>query len=63
MIIHYPKKQPKDYTQWNHWFAWFPVRINDEQLLWLEYVERKEIPKTYVNYEDWTTYEYRICNE
>jgi len=59
MIIHYPKKTPRDTTLWHRWFAWFPVRINDEQLLWLEYVHRKEIPKTYATYDDWTRYEYR----
>lgn len=26
---------------WHRWFAWRPVRISDDELLWLEWVERK----------------------
>lgn len=26
--------------QWHDWFAWHPIRINDE-IVWLETVERK----------------------
>lgn len=59
MILNYPKRTPKDRTLWYKWFAWFPVRINDNECIWLETVERKEIPKDYVTFDDWTRYEYR----
>lgn len=26
---------------WHKWFAWFPVRISDQENAWLEYVERR----------------------
>ena len=29
--------------QWNRWFAWYPVRMNDRQCAWLEYIERRMI--------------------
>lgn len=27
-------------TEWNKWFAWYPVRVYDETV-WLEFVERR----------------------
>ena len=46
-----------DTPQWKSWFAWRPVRVKG-QWCWLKKVYRKEIPKTYVNHDDWTRYEY-----
>ena len=37
--------------------AWYPVKVYDEWK-WLTKVYRREIPKSYVNYDDWTRYEY-----
>lgn len=42
---------------WEQWFAWRPVRVNGK-LKWMQRVFRREIPKTYANYDDWTRYEY-----
>ena len=61
MKINYPKKTPKNKPMWERWFAWFPVRINDNELVWLEFVERNEIVKTYATMDDWTRYYYREC--
>lgn len=58
MKFNCPKIIPKDIYQWNPWFAWYPVRVRDGSCRWLETVHRKAIPKTYVNYDDWQTYEY-----
>ncbi|QWY83228.1 hypothetical protein [Rhizobium phage RHph_X2_25] len=27
--------------KWHRWFAWYPVRVGDSDVRWLEYVERK----------------------
>lgn len=62
MKFNCPKKQPKDTTLWYKWFAWYPVRVNDNECIWLEVVERREIEKTYATYDDWTRYDYRQCN-
>lgn len=54
-----PKRIEIDYIHWYKWFAWYPVRVGDNECRWLEFVCRKAIPKTYVNYDDWQPYEYR----
>ena len=59
MKINCIKKTPKIKPTWEKWFAWYPVRINDKQLAWLEIVERNEIVKTYATQDDWTRYHYR----
>lgn len=46
-----------DQPQWKSWFAWRPVRVRG-QWIWLKKIYRKAMPKTYVNHDDWTTYEY-----
>ena len=35
------KLGPRGDLTWKVWFAWFPVRINPQELLFLEYVERR----------------------
>lgn len=42
---------------WERWFAWRPVKVHNKWK-WLRTVYRKEIPKTYVDHDDWTRYEY-----
>ena len=42
MKISKRKTQKKDKTQWNDWFAWYPVRIG-EDLVWLETVQRRGV--------------------
>lgn len=42
---------------WQQWFAWRPVRVNGK-LKWMQRVFRRELPKDYSNYDDWTRYEY-----
>ena len=59
MIIQYRKQYPKQPDEWQLWFAWRPVRINHNELLWLERCLRKAIPKTYADYDDWTRYYYK----
>ena len=59
MKFNCPKRTPRDDTLWHKWFAWYPVRVGDNDCRWLEFVCRKAIPKTYVNYDDWQPYEYR----
>lgn len=27
--------------QWHNWFAWYPVRINESETVWLEDIQRK----------------------
>jgi hypothetical protein len=48
--------KPKDRTQWQRWFAWHPVIINNVTV-WLEIVERKRDPDIF----DWV-YSYRVID-
>ena len=48
---------PEPRKPWEQWFAWRPVRVNGK-LKWMQKVFRREIPKDYTNYDDWTYYEY-----
>jgi len=45
----------KSFSQWNKWFAWFPVRINNtDTIVWLEVVMRKgvmNITLTHIYYQ------------
>ena len=43
-------------TPWELWFAWYPVRVDDERV-WFKKVYRRCI-NTYVDMEDWSRYEY-----
>ena len=38
------QKKLKDQREWHSWFAWYPVRVAENDCYWLEYVERKEVP-------------------
>lgn len=29
--------------KWHTWFAWYPVRINENEIVWLESVRRRGI--------------------
>lgn len=29
------------YKEWHDWFAWYPVRIDENRLVWLEIVKRR----------------------
>lgn len=33
-------RKPNPYNAWRRWFAWYPVRV-DDQMVWWEYVERR----------------------
>lgn len=48
---------PVEREPWKAWFAWRPVKIKGKYK-WFKVVYRREIPKTYVDYDDWTRYEY-----
>lgn len=28
-------------SKWHSWFAWYPVRISDTEIVWLQKVQRK----------------------
>jgi hypothetical protein len=49
--------RPKDRAEWQRWFAWHPVIINNVTV-WLETVERKKDPDIF----DWA-YGYRIIDK
>jgi hypothetical protein len=49
--------KPKDRAEWQRWFAWHPVII-DNVTVWLETVERKRDPDIF----DWA-YGYRIFDK
>lgn len=33
----------KNKQKWHKWFAWYPVRLEDNDCRWLEYIERKYV--------------------
>ena len=41
---------------WEQWFAWHPVKVNGKRV-WLKTVYRRCI-NTYVDFDDWSRYEY-----
>jgi hypothetical protein len=45
-------------SHWHTWFAWFPVRLQDNQCAWLERIERKGTLNPSWD-EAWWSYEYR----
>ncbi len=38
-----------NYLKWHKWFAWYPVRLNNKTIVWLETIERK----IYFKYESY----------
>lgn len=34
-------KTPVDHSKWHLWFAWHPVKTEDNFLVWLQYVYRR----------------------
>jgi hypothetical protein len=51
------RMKPKDRSQWQRWFAWHPVII-DNVTVWLEIVERRRDPDIF----DWV-YAYRVLDK
>lgn len=47
----------KTQVPWKPWFAWRPVKVHGHRI-WLKKIYRRPIPKTYVDYDNWTRYEY-----
>jgi hypothetical protein len=45
-IEKYCKLREERLSKWHKWFAWRPVRINDEHMVWLEFVFRRIDPAT-----------------
>ena len=48
---------------WHKWFAWRPVELSYTsntvpRKVWLCYVYRRALYKTYATYDDWQQYEY-----
>lgn len=37
---------------WHRWFAWYPVKTEGSERVWLEYVERRWNPRTMHRYTD-----------
>lgn len=35
------KRRSPRHIKWHRWFAWFPVNISDDEVAWLQYVERR----------------------
>ena len=51
------RMKPKDRAEWQRWFAWHPVLI-DNVTVWLEIIERKRDPDIF----DWV-YSYRVLDK
>lgn len=43
-------KKCADRSWWHRWFAWYPVRVENNQCCWLEFVYRKSKPAHKVGY-------------
>jgi len=35
------EEREKYWDDWKPWFAWYPIRVNSFQVIWLETVEKK----------------------
>ena len=44
-----------DDEKWHSWFAWYPIHIGDNQMVWLE---RLECRKVYGVYDIWWYYRF-----
>ena len=52
-------EKPDSRMTWHSWFAWFPVRISDNDCRWLETVERRGNTEYYLDGKKYWNYEYR----
>lgn len=43
MRFNYPKKRKVNPEEWHFKFLWWPTRINEFTIVWLETVERKRV--------------------
>lgn len=34
-------KKYSEQKEWHTWFAWFPIRVSNDEVIWLQAVERK----------------------
>lgn len=42
LSAHERKRIRREYLEkWHDWFAWYPVRVSDSKIAWLEVVERR----------------------
>jgi len=48
--VYNPSENPR--LVWHRWFAWHPVKINDKETVWLEFVLRKQVHQPY-----WTRFD------
>jgi hypothetical protein len=52
-------KKPDSRLTWHRWFAWYPVRISDNDCRWLETVDRRGNQEYYYDGGTYWQYEYR----
>lgn len=52
------KLRRKELEQWHNWFAWYPVRINDTTLVWMERIQRTK-HYDWIGEDGWSTTFYR----
>ncbi len=56
-----PPRFVQNDNEWTLWFAWRPVRTNDGQVVFFEYVWRKSNPRhTDPYYDDSSYWEYEV---
>lgn len=48
----------KRIEQWHRWFAWYPVRVAENDCRWLEVVERKGTQESSWD-DEWIEWRYR----
>lgn len=42
MILNIKARDARTYEGWARWFAWYPVRVDDRRVAWLQVVERMD---------------------
>lgn len=45
---------PSDKWQWHRWYAWYPVKVNEREYRWLEYVLRRRNGERFSGIYWWT---------
>lgn len=56
------KIQERHQKYYHLWFAWYPVRINDEELIWLDFIWRILIDPHDDGYYKWRYKEVSVEN-
>lgn len=56
MVLNLKRRKEFDLNSWTEWFAWYPVRLDDNRVVWLQKIKRKDSQPLHDN----IIWEYRL---